>query len=157
MKTKILIGILLAFVYTGFTQNISKPEKDITMKKSKILGLRTTIYKVGNIIEAKEWYTKAFETKPYFEESFYIGFNIGGYELGLQPEKEPITKKPESVVTYWGVTDIQEMYTRLLKLGATENEKPYNVGGAIMTATVKDPYGNIIGLIYNPGFKVTKE
>ncbi|CAM1344544.1 VOC family protein [Tenacibaculum amylolyticum] len=157
MKTKVLTGILVVFIHIGFTQNISKSEKNTIMEESKFLGLRTTIYKVGNITEAKEWYAKAFETKPYFDESFYVGFNIGGYELGLQPEKESVTNKSESVVTYWEVTDIQEMYARLLKLGATEHEKPYNVGGAIMTATVKDPYGNIIGLIYNPDFKITKE
>lgn len=61
--------------------------------------------------------------------------------------------KSESVVSYWGVANIQEVYDRLIGLGATENEKPYNVGEEIMTATVKDPFGNVIGLIYNPHFK----
>jgi predicted enzyme related to lactoylglutathione lyase len=121
---------------------------------NKMLGLRTTIYKVGDIKKAKEWYSKAFETEPYFDESFYVGFNIGGYELGLQPEVNPTTDKTESVVAYWGVEKIQEAYDRLIILGATENEKPYNVGGEIETATVKDPFGNVIGLIYNPHFKL---
>lgn len=115
-----------------------------------MLGLRTTIYKVGNIEEAKAWYSKAFEIQPYFDEPFYVGFNIGGYELGLQPEEIPTTEKVESVVAYWGVPDIQADYDRLISMGAVDNEKPYNVGGEIMTATVKDPFGNVIGLIYNP-------
>lgn len=119
-----------------------------------MLGLRTTIYKVGNIEKAKYWYAKAFGTEPYFDQPFYVGFNIGGYELGLQPEKNPTIEKTESVVTYWGVEKIQEVYDQLIELGATENEKPYNVGGELMTATVKDPFGNIIGLIYNPEFKL---
>ncbi|MEO9257529.1 MAG: VOC family protein [Crocinitomicaceae bacterium] len=119
-----------------------------------MLGLRTTIYKVGNIEKAKAWYTKAFKTEPYFDEPFYVGFNIGGYELGLQPEKNPTTEKTESVVSYWGVENIQEVYDQLIAIGASENEKPYNVGGELMTATVKDPFGNIIGLIYNPDFKL---
>jgi len=55
--------------------------------KKKILGLRTTIYKVSDIAKAQKWYADAFETKPYFDEPFYVGFNIGGYELGLQPEE----------------------------------------------------------------------
>lgn len=131
----------------------------MTNKKTKIgktqfLGLRTTIYKVGDITKAKEWYSKAFEIQPYFNEPFYVGFNVGGYELGLQPEKEPTKNKIESVVTYWGVNNINETYKRLIELGATENEKPYNVGGEIMTATVKDPFGNVVGLIYNPEFKL---
>ena len=44
-----------------------------------MLGLRTTIYKVDDLAKAKEWYAKAFETQPYFDEPFYVGFNIQGY------------------------------------------------------------------------------
>jgi len=124
------------------------------MDKTKILGLRTTIYKVGDINKAKEWYAKAFETQPYFDEPFYVGFSIGGYELGLQPEDKPSIDKVESVVSYWGVNNIVDTYNKLISLGATENEAPYSVGGDLMTATVKDPFGNQIGLIYNPHFKL---
>ncbi len=124
------------------------------MDKLKILGLRTTIYKVGDIENAKNWYSKVFETAPYFEQPFYVGFNIGGYELGLQPEEAPVTDKAESVVTYWGVDDIYAVYNDFIAAGATENEKPYNVGGALITATVKDLWGNLIGFIYNPEFKL---
>ena len=123
------------------------------MKKS-ILGLRTIIYKVGDITKAKEWYAKAFETQPYFDEIFYVGFNIGGYELGLQPEEKASTEKSGGVLTYWGVEDIQKEYDRFVKLGATEHEVPENVGGDIMVASVKDPWGNCIGLIFNPEFKL---
>lgn len=119
-----------------------------------MLGLRTTIYKVDEIKKARDWYSKAFETQPYFDEPYYVGFNICGYELGLQPEENLIIDKVESVVAYWGVEKIQEAYDRLIGLGAMENEKPCNVGGELMTATVKDPFGNIIGLIYNPLFKL---
>ena len=45
---------------------------------SLMLGLRTTIYKVGDMNEAKHWYAQAFGVQPYFDEPFYIGFNIGG-------------------------------------------------------------------------------
>lgn len=124
------------------------------MNTTEFLGLRTTIYKVGDITKATEWYTKAFETAPYFNQSFYVGFNIGGYELGLQPEKQAIQNKTESVITYWGVNDIIKSYNRLIELGAKEHEKPYNVGGEIVTATVLDPFNNILGLIYNPEFNL---
>ena len=119
-----------------------------------ILGLRTAIYKVGNIDEAKKWYTQAFEVEPYFDESEYVGFNIAGYELGLQPESEPTIIKAESVINYWGVEDIKGRYQHFLDLGATTHEPPTNVGGALEVASVKDPWGNIIGLIYNPDFKL---
>jgi len=123
------------------------------MEKIKILGLRTTIYKVGDITKAKAWYANVFQVQPYFDEPFYVGFNIAGYELGLQPEAEPSTDKKESVATYWGVEDINAAYAGFITAGAVENEKPVNVGGEIVTATVKDPWGNVIGLIYNPEFK----
>ena len=119
-----------------------------------MLGLRTAIYKVSDLQKAKEWYTKIFNTKPYFDEPFYIGYNIGGYELGLQPEETPVTVKNESVLVYWGVNNVNQEYKRLIELGATNHEEPQNVGGEIMVATVKDPWGNILGIIYNPEFKL---
>ncbi|GEP96163.1 VOC family protein [Chitinophaga cymbidii] len=123
--------------------------------KNKILGLRTAIYRVGDINAAKEWYTNAFGTPPYFDEPFYVGFNIGGYELGLQPEENPVNDKAESVVPYWGVDDVDATVSRFIASGATAYEAPRNVGGDIIVAKVKDPWGNIIGLIYNPHFNLT--
>ena len=119
--------------------------------KSTISGLRTVGYKVADLQKAKEWYSEAFVTQPYFDEPFYVGFNIGSYELGLQPDE---AIKGDNVVTYWGVDDIEGEYTRFLSLGAMPHEAPQNVGGEIMVASVKDPWDNIIGLIYNPEFKL---
>ncbi|MFA8436354.1 MAG: VOC family protein [Marinifilaceae bacterium] len=123
------------------------------MKKT-IQGLRTTVYKVSNLQSAKQWYAKAFQTEPYFDEPFYVGFNIGGYELGLLPEEESGATKPANVVAYWGVDDIDAEYQHMLHMGATEYETPENVGGEIMVASVRDPWGNCIGLIYNPHFQL---
>ena len=122
--------------------------------KTSILGLRTVIYKVSDLNASKAWYAKIFQTDPYFDEPFYVGFSIGGYELGLQPENVSVTEKSESVLTYWGVSNIHFEYERMLALGAFEHEKPMNVGGEIIVASVKDPWGNIIGLIYNPEFRL---
>lgn len=117
-----------------------------------MLGLRTTIYKVPDLTAAKNWYAKAFQTQAYFDEPFYVGFNIGGYELGLLPEENPDTEKSDNVLSYWGVEDIEKEYQRILALGATEHEKPHSVGGPLMVGTLKDPWGNVVGLIYNPAF-----
>lgn len=121
---------------------------------NKILGLRTAIYRVSDLNSAKEWYAGVFETQPYFDQPFYIGFDIGGFELGLQPEDVAVTDKKESVVAYWGVNDVQKEYDRFIASGATEHEKPTEVGGDIIVAAVKDPWNNIIGLIHNPHFKI---
>ena len=117
------------------------------------LGLRTTIYTVKDLEAAKDWYSKAFGFKPYFNEPFYVGFDIAGFELGLLPEERPV-KKGENVLAYCGVEDIEKSYKNLIDIGATEVEQPTNVGGVIMVASVKDPWDNIIGIIYNPEFKI---
>ncbi len=124
------------------------------MSKKPMLGLRTVVYKVSDLEKAKLWYAEAFQTEPYFDEPYYVGFNIGGYELGLLPEETPPAEKSVNVVTYWGVNEINKEYNRLIDLGASEDEKPTNVGGDLMVASVKDPWGNAIGLIYNPVFKL---
>ncbi len=120
--------------------------------QTRILGLRTTIYKVDDITKAKTWYTKVFQTTPYFDEPYYVGFNIGGYELGLQAEE---TQKWENVAVFWGVDNIEDTYAYFLQCGALEVEKPMNVWGEIMVATLKDPWNNLLGLIYNPEFKLS--
>jgi lactoylglutathione lyase len=118
-----------------------------------MLGLRTTIYKVSDLEKAKAWDIKAFDVEPYFDEPFYVGFNVKSYELGLLPE-EKSTVKGENVLSYWGVDDIKKSFEHLIDLGATSHEKPTNVGGELMVASVFDPWKNIIGIIYNPYFKL---
>lgn len=119
-----------------------------------MLGLRTVIYHVSDLSKAKEWYAKAFGISPYFDEPFYVGFNIGGYELGLLPVVASRGEKTTGVVAYWGVEDIHKEYSRFLALGAVSIEQPKNVGGEIVVASVTDPWGNAVGLIYNPEFRL---
>lgn len=122
--------------------------------KTSFLGLRTCIYKVTDLKAAAEWYTKAFETEPYFNEPFYVGFNIAGYELGLIPDENPLAQKGDSVHTYWGVVNVEKEYKRFIALGATDFEEPHNVGGELVVGAVKDPWDNVVGMIYNPDFKL---
>jgi len=118
----------------------------------EFIGIATAAYIVPELDKAKEWYSKAFGAKPYFDEPFYVGFSISGYELGLQPpDGERIAGN--SAIAYWAVPDVKAAYDRFIGLGATTHEKPTDVGGGVITAAVKDPWGNIIGLIYNPVFK----
>lgn len=121
--------------------------------QNEFLGLRTVIYFVPDVEKAKQWYSEVFHTSPYYDTPYYVGYNIGGYELGLHPDEKNVTGKTENVQTYWGVNDIHASYNRLLSLGATAHNAPQNVGGEIIVASVKDPWDNIIGIIYNPDFK----
>lgn len=120
--------------------------------KTTLLGLRTTIYFVDDVAAAKKWYSETLGITPYFDEPFYVGFNVGGYELGLHPTDVANNSQQNSVSVYWGVDDAYAAYDALIAAGATAFEVPNEVGGGIVVAMVKDPWGNALGVIYNPHF-----
>ncbi len=122
------------------------------MKPSAFLGLRTAIYHVPDLAKAKAWYRSLLGIDPYFDEPFYVGFNVGGFELGLHPAGEGQPAGPGGAVAYWGVERMTTAWPRLLGLGAAAVSAPQDVGGGIQVATAKDPFGNLIGLIENPHF-----
>ncbi len=115
-------------------------------------GLRTLVYQVNDLDAAKTWYAQLLGTPPYFDEPFYVGFNVSGYELGLQPANPADTAQVRDAVTYWGVQNASEACARLLALGAQEYQPVLDVGGGIRLGAVTDPYGNILGIIENPHF-----
>lgn len=119
------------------------------LKGMQALGLRTLIYPTRTLDEAKRWYTAAFGVEPYFDQPFYVGFEIGGFELGLNPAAD----MADGPVTYWGVEDPQAAVDDLTSRGATVTEAPHDVGDGIVVATVRDPFGQLIGLIRNPHFQ----
>jgi predicted enzyme related to lactoylglutathione lyase len=114
-----------------------------------ILGLRTAIYPTPDINGARQWYSELLGQEPYFNEPFYVGFSVGGFELGLLPEGQAGTAGPQPL---WGVADIAFAFARLLELGATVLEPVSEVGGGIKVAAVRDPFGNRFGIIENPNF-----
>ncbi len=114
-----------------------------------LLGLRTAIYPAPDLGAAKRWYTNLLGVPPYFDEAFYVGFSIGGFELGLVPESAPGITGPQPL---WGVADIHLAYSRLVELGASPLDPVTEVGGGIKVAAVVDPFGNRFGIIENPNF-----
>ena len=122
-----------------------------------ILGLRTAIYHVPDLARAKQWYSRAFGVEPYFDEPFYVGFNIGGYELGLDPNAKSAKPGPGGSVAYWGVPDAAKAVEQFTRAGATLTSPVQDVGEGIKVATVADPFGNLIGLIENPHFALPRE
>lgn len=124
------------------------------MDSQPFLGLRTAIYTVNDLEKAKAWYSGLLGTKPYFDEPFYVGFNIGGFELGLNPDASKVAPGPGGVVAYWGVTNAETAFQHALRHGAGEHEPLQEVGGGIKVATVTDPFGNLFGIIENPHFKI---
>ena len=115
-----------------------------------ILGLRTVIYAAPDLAKAKEWYSNLLGIEPYFDMPFYVGFNVGGYELGLDPNAKHVG--PGGSVAWWGVADIDDAFVNLKDMNARVIEAPHEVGDGIKVGTVADPFGNIVGIIENPHF-----
>lgn len=113
-----------------------------------LLGLRSVIYPVDDIENAKAWWIKALGFEPYFDQPFYVGFNIGGYELGLYPAGS----KEDGPVTYWGVADIESAFSNFVENGATVVTDINDVGNGIKVAALRSAHGELFGLIYNPHF-----
>ena len=122
---------------------------------TKFLGLRTAIYRVTSLDEAKNWYAGVLGKPPYFDEPFYVGFEVGGYELGLLPVEDANDETGLGGTTvYWGVDDAQAAFGDLLEQGARPHNQVQDVGDGIKVGVVLDPFGNKLGLIENPHFKL---
>lgn len=118
-------------------------------------GLRTAAYQVKDLAKAKAWYSKVLNAEPYFDQPSYVGYNVGGYELGLVPTSAASDKREPAGIAYWGVGDAKAAYQRLLDLGATPQDPIQDVGGGILIGAVHDPFGNVLGIIQNPNFKAS--
>lgn len=115
-----------------------------------LLGLRSAIYTAPDLAAAKAWWTEVLGKEPYFDQPFYVGFEVGGFELGLDPDGDPAT----SPLTYWGVPDAEEAVASLLALGAKLHAVVREVGEGIKLGSVRDRSGSVVGVIENPHFGV---
>jgi predicted enzyme related to lactoylglutathione lyase len=142
------VDVSAATSVPGYGQGAAK-------ERAMFLGLRTAKYEVQDMAKAKEWYSKVLGIQPYFDQpAFYVGYNVGGYDLGLVPAPKAEAKRAAAGVAYWGVEDAHAAYQRLIELGATPVEDVQDVGGGMLVGEVRDPFGNILGVIYNPQFKL---
>ena len=114
------------------------------------LGLRTVIFPAPDLDASKRWFTSLLGLDPYFDEPFYVGFEVGGYELGLNPDADTA----DGAVSYWGVDDIDIAMEALIAAGAEERSAIQDVGDGIRVATVIEPAGGIVGVIENPHFSL---
>ena len=113
-------------------------------------GLRSVIYPSPDLAALKAWYTALLGQEPYFDQPFYVGFNVGGYELGLDPDGD-VALGP---IAYWGVANADAAYATLLARGAAEHAAVHDVGDGIRMATLRDAGGSVLGIIENPHFKL---
>jgi catechol 2,3-dioxygenase-like lactoylglutathione lyase family enzyme len=112
-------------------------------------GLRTVIYPAPDLDAAKAWWTESLGFEPYFDQPFYVGYSVAGFELGLLPD----APAADGALVYWGVDDVAAAVAEAGAAGATEHTPASEVGEGIVTATVRTPHGALLGLIYNPHFR----
>lgn len=125
-------------------------------------GLATTTFFAADLSDARKWYTEFLGIDAYFSfpqtgAPAYIEFRIGDYrhELGIIDARYAPQSlgKPGGAIVYWHVDDIEAVYTRLLSLGAIEYEPITKRGNSnFITASVVDPFGNVLGIMYNPHY-----
>jgi catechol 2,3-dioxygenase-like lactoylglutathione lyase family enzyme len=114
------------------------------------LGLRSHIFPAPDLDAAKAWFTQVLGQEPYFDEPFFVGFEVGGYELGLNPGADPA----DGPIAYWGVEDADAALASLLEQGATEHAPIADVGEGIRLGAVRTPGGSLLGIIENPNFRL---
>jgi predicted enzyme related to lactoylglutathione lyase len=118
-------------------------------------GFTTISYWADDLEAAKAWYTELLGIEPYYVvDGGYAEFRIGDYqhELGLIDRRfapEGAAKEPGGAVMYWHVDDLPGSYERLLAMGASSYQEPTKRGEGFVTAAVVDPFGNVLGIMYN--------
>jgi predicted enzyme related to lactoylglutathione lyase len=114
------------------------------------LGLRTVIYPAPDLAASKAWFSALLGVEPYFDQPFYVGYEVAGYELGLDPNADPA----DGARTYWGVADADAALAQLLAAGASEHQAVTDTGDGIRVASVREPGGAVLGVIENPHFSL---
>lgn len=128
-------------------------------------GVSTVRFQANDHAAAKAWYTAFLGIEPYFNRPGYCEFRLGDYqqELGIvdssfvaqlgreNDNAAPPVQAPSGAVIYWHVDDLPATLDRLLSLGATQHEPTRDFGGFIVTSVV-DPFGNLLGIMYNPHY-----
>ena len=125
-------------------------------------GLTTVRLHTSDLAAAKRWYTELLGIEPYFDQAEYVEFRLGDYqhELGLLDSRyvrdlggqDRSASGPAGAVVYWHVDDVPATLDRLLSMGAKQHEAPRDFGQGFIGASVIDPFGNILGIMYNPHY-----
>ncbi|HEY4036558.1 MAG TPA: VOC family protein [Ktedonobacteraceae bacterium] len=111
-------------------------------------GINLLVYPVKDLAQAKALYSKLLGVEPYADEAYYVGFRVGGQEIGLDPNGHK--KGMTGPIGYWHVNDIQKSLQLLLEAGAHVQQEVQDVGGGRLIALIKDADGNITGLLQDP-------
>jgi predicted enzyme related to lactoylglutathione lyase len=115
------------------------------MTGSSTQGIKTVLHPVSDLATAKAVYTALLGVPPQTDETYYVGFEAEGQQIGLVPGA--VAQGMTSPVAYWHVPDIEAKLAEVTAAGATVKEPAHDVGGGRLVATVTDPDGNVLGLL----------
>jgi predicted enzyme related to lactoylglutathione lyase len=151
MRILMLLAVaLLGGCSVERTERPAPPAQADTVVSGPLLGLRSAIYHVADLAAAKAWYSEVTDREPYFDEAYYVGFDIGGFELGLDADTSRVRPGAGGGLAYWTVADADAVLGRLVELGADVVEPVTDVGDGIRHAVVRDPFGNLLAIIEIP-------
>ncbi len=108
-------------------------------------GIGLIVYPVNDLARSKAVYGALTGVEPYVDEAYYVGFKVGGQEIGLDPNGQ--ARGMTAPVGFWEVGDVRQSLAALLAAGATVQEEVRDVGGGKLVASVRDVSGNVIGLM----------
>jgi predicted enzyme related to lactoylglutathione lyase len=115
------------------------------MTDSSVQGIKTVLHPVTDLTAAKAVYTALLGVAPQTDESYYVGFEVAGQQIGLVPGGG--AQGMTGPVAYWHVPDIEAKLAEVTAAGAAVKEPAHDVGGGRLVATVTDPDGNVLGLL----------
>ncbi|HUP15890.1 MAG TPA: VOC family protein [Acidimicrobiia bacterium] len=115
------------------------------MTDSSTHGIKTVLHPVSDVAKAKVVYAALLGVQPTTDDSYYVGFEVEGQQIGLVPGGG--SQGMTSPVAFWHVSDIEAKLAEVTAAGATVKEPAHDVGGSRLVATVTDPDGNVLGLI----------
>jgi predicted enzyme related to lactoylglutathione lyase len=131
--------------------------------KHFLRGMATVNFWAEDVSAARGWYAELLGVEPYFqqpnaEHPAYVEFRIGDDqdEFGIIDRKyapRAMQPGPGGAILLWHVDDIEAALERLKSMGAQEYDPVTKRGeSGFVTASVIDPFGNILGIMVNPHY-----
>ena len=102
--------------------------------------IRSLVIPVSDLDAAKAVYT-ALLGEPHTDQPYYVGYNVDGFEVALNPGEEG-----GGPVAFADVEDLDASRATLLAAGATERSAPRQVAPEARVCVLADADGNPIGL-----------
>ncbi|MDQ0644802.1 VOC family protein [Microbacterium murale] len=125
-------------------------------------GIATLNFYAVDMVAAENWYSELFQTAPYFRRDLegspaYLEWRLGDKEteFGLIDARfAPSTPDAAGgAIAHWAVDDVEAAYAELLGRGATSYQSPIERGPGFITASVVDPFGNVLGVMKNEHYE----